>query len=96
MSTAIIMAVDHCVSVAPVRRCKLTGHALPAGSTARREYATDRARVLAGKLRDIENVCAELEDLCATNTEKRAVRAALWRAGNLLRVSSRGKLEVVR
>ena len=73
--------------VSPARRCKLTGAALPPGSTARREYATDRARVLAGKLRDMESLAAELDALCVGPRERAAVRSRLWRAGNLVRVT---------
>ena len=71
------------------RVCRLTGRPLPPGSTRRREFVSDRARVLNGKLVDLESTLAELDKLCATDEERARVRASVWRAGNRLCVARR-------
>tara|TARA_R110001599_G_scaffold237472_3_gene436935 strand:- start:714 stop:962 length:249 start_codon:yes stop_codon:yes gene_type:complete len=71
------------------RRCALTGKTLPLSSTARRRFIDDRARVLNGRLALIEAVCIELESMDLDRAACAAVRARLWRAGNLLRVAPR-------
>jgi hypothetical protein len=67
--------------------CSLTGRALPPGRRSTRRFIDNRARVINGKLTDLESALAELQGQL-TPAASKALRARVWRMANLVPVGT--------